>query len=52
MLKYLLLCSVLLAGCAAPQKLEGNGVRVDTPVGYSIGCLTNPDSVLCPKDHK
>lgn len=45
----LILCSLMLAGCAGPQRLEGSGTIAPAPLGHAIACAKDPSLAGCPK---
>ena len=42
-----LLLILLLNACAQPSVMRGSGVPTDPPIGYTIGCINNPQAVAC-----
>lgn len=51
-------CLVLILACSlaacthSPSILKGSGEATDAPVGYTIGCIKNPDAVACKEAAK
>lgn len=46
-MRYLLILCSLLVGCSQPSIMRGSGVPTDPPIGYTIGCINNPQAVAC-----
>lgn len=45
----ILAACTMLAGCAKSGTLKGSGEVAPTPYGFTVGCESNPDAVMCPK---
>ena len=47
-MRLILLCLLVLSGCAAPLH-SVNGKDVDPPMGYTVYCHENPTRPECSK---